>query len=52
MIEKKRKELINDIMSVNKTDDDNEETYREFLESLNLEELDNLYDDLILEDLL
>ena len=48
MAEKKRKELIDNIMSVK----DNDEAYKAFLETLSIEELENHYDDTILEDLM
>jgi hypothetical protein len=52
MAEKKRKELIDNIMSVKDTEEGNEEEYKAFLETLSIEELENHYDDTILEDLL
>lgn len=52
MAEKKRKELIDNIMSVKDNDEGNEEAYKAFLETLSIEELENHYDDTILEDLM
>lgn len=51
MAEKKRQEIIEDILSIKDKGEGNKDEYREFLESLNDEELQNLYDEIVLEDM-
>ena len=49
MAEKKRKELIDEIMSKNVTEG-NDEAYKSFLEALSVEELQSHYDELFNEE--
>lgn len=47
MAEKKRKELIDNIMSEQTNNEGNEDNYRAFLESLSIEELQTHYDEIL-----
>lgn len=51
MAEKLREKLINNIMSEQTNDEDNEDAYKAFLESLNIEELQNHYNSILEESL-